>query len=77
MIYCAECGGRRVYVNAYIDLNTDEASDAGDGRVYCRDCPDWVNITEDRREAAAARLERIHAERVATAVYGPADPSDA
>lgn len=53
--YCERCGGRNVFGDARVDLNTGESYECGDG-LTCDDCDDDdATTTEHRHEAAHAR----------------------
>lgn len=68
--YCSECGSRDVQAEAWCSLNPDHATGEPAGTLvdwsqgqsrcenYCNDCADHVELTYDRREAAAARLAK-------------------
>lgn len=61
MLYCMECGGRNIHVAVWINANTGEHIGEARDDDYCDDCGDETRTTEDRREAAAARLARREA----------------
>lgn len=57
MIYCATCGGREVHGEEWRNVNTGEYVCSSDGDFYCGGlCDAECSVTEDRREAAQARL---------------------
>jgi hypothetical protein len=66
MTYCSNCGGRRITSDAVMDVNTGEFWEQGDD-LYCHECGE-CDPTEDRHEAAKARLEmrRWRAKKVAS-----------
>lgn len=63
MWYCMDCGGRDISGDAIYYPNAREQGDPGNefaecgDDYYCGDCGE-CSITDDRREAAKARLER-------------------
>jgi hypothetical protein len=63
MWYCVECGSRDVHAEEWRNINTGEHVCSSEGDSYCGQCETEAFITDDRREAAEARLERIHEER--------------
>lgn len=52
---CARCGGDRLVQDASIELNTGEWSWLDS--VWCRDCEDEVEVTEQASTSVVATIE--------------------
>lgn len=73
MLYCSECGSRHVQTLEWIDPNTGQVVGGNDcggtDDNWCEHCETHPFLTNDRREAAAARLAVRREPRPVLAAY--------